>query len=120
PITCQVNAPPEIQVFNGATEIIDSITTVDFGTPAVGNPVDIILTINNIGGTDLTLTQPADPTGYSIQGVFPTTIAAGGTADFILRCDAAAGGIFNTTLSIDNDDADEDPFDIPIACTVVT
>ncbi|MFZ1027257.1 MAG: DUF4347 domain-containing protein, partial [Limnoraphis robusta] len=68
---------PEIEVINGSINISDNIGTFDFGTSTVGSEVSQIFTLKNSGTAELTLSDLQLPTGLTLIGTFPTTIAAG-------------------------------------------
>ena len=110
---------PEISVLNDTVNIVDGTTTpLDFGTTVVGNPLTKIFTLNNTGTDILSLTTPTLPTGFSLVGDFPTSIASGASANFTLQLDATTAGNPNGTISFGNNDSDENPFDFALAGSV--
>jgi predicted outer membrane repeat protein len=110
---------PEIEVKNGTTSILDGTTTaIDFGSTTVGSAVTKTFTINNTGTSSLSLSTPTLPTGFTVLGIFPSSIAPGSTADFQLQLNATATGNPLGTISFANNDSDENPFDFAIAGTV--
>jgi hypothetical protein len=110
---------PEIEVFQGSTLILDSSTSVDFGTTAVGSSVDRAFSISNLGLRPMALGVPEVPTGYSIVGSFPTSVEAGGSASFTIRLTGAAVGRYDGTLRFGADEANENPFEIVLKGSVV-
>lgn len=110
---------PEIAVEAGATPVADGQTApVSFGSTAVGAPVVVTFTVRNTGAGDLSLSGLTLPGGFSLVGAFPAGVPAGAAATFQVRLDAAAVGSFGGTLQFATDDADEHPFDFPIAGVV--
>lgn len=111
---------PEIAVFQGTTEIANG-GIFDFGTTPVGTPLTRTFTITNSGDAALTLTAPSStPTGVTVVGTFPTSVAPTSSASFTLRLDAVAPATISDTLSFGTDDADENPFTISLRGSVVS
>ncbi|HRI05200.1 MAG TPA: FG-GAP-like repeat-containing protein, partial [Pyrinomonadaceae bacterium] len=129
-------AQPEMAVAGGAgpTEIPDggagggpNVTDgTEFGSQSVASGfVDRTYTITNTGGIQLDLTGTpkvvvggTDPTDFTVtlQPTTPVT-ASGGTTTFTVRFDPVAGGLRTATLSIANNDADENPYNFSIQGT---
>jgi Ca2+-binding RTX toxin-like protein len=121
PISASVTAPPlpEIQVLDGATDIVDgSASAINFGSVTVGTSLNKTFTVKNIGTAVLNLSNPTLPTGFSLVGNLPTTLAAGASANLLLQVDTTAAGNKTGTLQFVNDDSDENPFDFPISASV--
>ncbi len=121
PISCTVTATPvpEIEVRDGVTDIPDgTLTPVDFGSTTQTVPISRIFTVNNVGSADLTLANLTLPTGFSLIGTLPAFVPASGSETFEVQCDANTVNTFSGTLQFDTNDADENPFDFPIRCTV--
>ncbi|MEQ8818830.1 MAG: hypothetical protein RLY93_01190 [Sumerlaeia bacterium] len=97
---------------------IDSSPTLNFGSTTTGNPVDIAVPIRNYGLSDLSISGVAAvgaSTGYSIQGVVPTLVAAGLTANsMIIRFNPPSTGTFNETFVISSNDPDEAEYEISV------
>ena len=117
---------PEINVQSNATTIIDGDTTpsvidnTDFGSTVTGVPVTKTFTIQNIGSTALNLTgaspyvviSGANAADFSVTAIPTSPIAAlTGTTTFNIRFNPSTVGVKNATLSIANDDSDENPYD---------
>jgi hypothetical protein len=109
---------PEIEVLEGTNNIEDGKTTINFGTTKTGSPVNKLFTINNKGEKDLTLMAPTLPAGFKIADVFPSTIAAQGSASFTLQLMAENAGNFSGEIVFANNDSDENPFNFPISGVV--
>jgi uncharacterized repeat protein (TIGR03803 family) len=102
---------PQIQVFNGATLIINGQTTpVDF---ALTGPI-VTFTVANTGELTLDLTNITVPTGYTLVTSPPTTIDSGSNGSFSVQLNLnAAVGAF-ASIIITNNDPTNNPFIIPI------
>lgn len=121
---------PEMQVTGNSVEIADGDATpssgdhTDFGSVVVGNTQDRTFTINNTGTVNLTLdgspkvavggTHAAD---FSVTSQPSSPVAASGNTTFTVRFTPSTTGVRSATLSIDNDDADEDPYNFSIQGT---
>jgi hypothetical protein len=111
---------PEMRV------VIDAGTVADGGSFAAGtvNANDSLsktVTIHNDGDDDLTLTSPPSVTGDVSAGVISsTTIAPGGSATFTLTCTTSSTGARSGTVSIINNDSDENPYNWTVNFTVRT
>jgi len=125
-IRCVVTDPsaPEIDVRGNGVSIVDGDNTPDladhteFAATTVGNPVTRTFTVHNLGMSDLTIASTI-PLSFTIMAPFPTTpIAAGSSTDIIVQCDASSATIFTGTISITNNDSDENPFTFDIRCVV--
>ncbi|MEG4106397.1 choice-of-anchor D domain-containing protein, partial [Microcoleus sp. S13_C5] len=112
---------PEIQVLNGTTDIVDgTASTIYFGSVIVGTTLNKTFTVKNLGTADLNLSNLTLPTGFSLVGTLPATVAAGGTTNLQVQVDTTSAGNKTGTLQLVNDDSDENPFDFPIAASVTT
>jgi len=126
--TVTVNLPPEqeINIRVGDNDIPDE-GIYDFGTCVVGDYIDVTFTIENTGAADLTLsgspiitiTGP-DSDQYNVQQqpTSPVT-AGGGSTTFTIRFSPGSEGFKEASISIGNNDADEDPYDITLEGTGV-
>lgn len=107
-------ASPEINLKQGTTNITDG-GSCDFGSKAVSTNTDVVFTIENTGTADLTLTTPltiggANADQFSLQSQ-PTSPVAGptGTTTFTIRFTPTSAGAKTATISIANNDGDENP-----------
>jgi hypothetical protein len=111
--------PREIQVSRAAA-IVDGGTD-SLGNTAFGVNVNLTYTIDNTGGSALTLTG-ATPVTATVVGnctatvtAQPTSPVAGGlSTTFTIQLNVTAAGAFSFTVSIDNDDADENPYNFTV------
>jgi hypothetical protein len=125
---------PEINIQSNATTIVDGDITptttdnTDFGSTFVGTPVTKTFTIQNTGNTSLTLTgsspyvaiSGANASDFSVTVIPTTPIASSGSTTFNIRFNPASAGVKNATLTIANNDSDENPYDFSIRGTAVT
>jgi hypothetical protein len=113
-------AQPEIAVRSGGNDVPDG-SSFNVPTVTVGGPGNNTIVVRNDGTADLIL-QPISVTGaaFSIAPNFaPNTIVpAGGQATFGLNVNTSTAGIFNGTLTMNNNDGDEDPFDLQLSVAV--
>lgn len=111
---------PEINV-NVGTLAIQSGGTIDFGSVAVGQSVNKLITIKNTGTAALTLVKPTAlqmPAGFTIVTNFATTsIAAGGSASITLRYTPTAIGAAGGLLNLFSNDSDEGTFALNLTGT---
>jgi hypothetical protein len=110
---------PEIQVLDGTNDIVDGSTTaINFGSAIIGGTLTKTFTVKNLGTAALNLSNPTLPTGFSLVGDLPATVAPGASANLPVQVDTATAGNKSGTLQFVNNDSDENPFDFPIAATV--
>jgi len=125
-----VFSEPEINVFGNSLNIANGDNTpseydyTDFGWVASGS-VTKIFTIQNLGTETLTLTGTSpyitiggtNSANFSIVSAPATSIAAGGSTTFQVTCTPSASlGIYIATISIANNDANENPYTFSMQC----
>ena len=113
-------AVPEIAVTVEATPVdvgdtFDIGETVDVGL--AGTPITV--TIDNVGTADLTIggvsLSDGDTGHFTLDtSMLAGTVMAGSSTTFTASFEPVNGGIKAVTVSIDNDDADENPFDFSL------
>ena len=116
---------PEINVQGNGTDIPDGNTAIsiaddtDFGELEITGAVlaSHTFTIQNQGSTDLTLDSASpyivlsgDTADFTLTANPTTPIAAGGTTTFTITYDPTTAGSHTATVSITNNDTDEDPY----------
>ncbi|MCO6454871.1 MAG: choice-of-anchor D domain-containing protein, partial [Pirellulaceae bacterium] len=108
---------PEIAVNQGATELTDGVSLVDYGQTSTGAPVTLTYTVENLGGFALDLAEPIQvPAGFSIVFAFgSTTLAPAQTTTFSVRMDAAQPGVYGGDIVFYNSDSDENPFSFRVS-----
>ncbi|MEH1967219.1 choice-of-anchor D domain-containing protein [Nostoc sp.] len=110
---------PEIQVLNDTVDIADGTTTaINFGDTIVGNTLTKTFTIKNIGTDALNLSNLKLPDGFSLVGTLPTSVAANASTTISVALDTTTPGTYSGTLSLNNSDSNESPFDFAISGTV--
>lgn len=90
-----------------------------FATVVVGNNQAKNFRIENTGNSVLNLTSitmvGGNTTDFVVSGItLPTTVAAGASLDFTVTFSPSAAGIRNTTLTIANNDTNENPYNFVI------
>ena len=120
---------PEMDVSGLGNSITDGDTTpapaddTDFGSVAVAGGTDAhTFTITNSGNATLNLTDTprvtiggANAADFTLTTDAATSVApSGGTTTFTVTFDPSANGLRTATISIANDDADENPYDFAI------
>ncbi|WP_264559877.1 choice-of-anchor D domain-containing protein [Flavobacterium sp. N2270] len=134
-VFCGLPPDVEIDVEGNSVSIVDGDTTpsttddTDFGTTVLGNDVSHTFTITNSGTDDLDISSititGVDAADFYVSINPAPTVAGSGSTTFEITFSPSALGISNATVSIDNNDADENPytFDIlgeAITCTPTT
>ncbi len=130
---------PEIGVsLNGtpSTSLIDGTSSVDFGKAITGATVRRSFTIRNEGASALTIAPVLQlPAGFRLvtAAIDPanapnpstlfdnstlTSVGVGGTATFTVEVDSTVPGSYSGTLSFNNNDADESPFNFLLTAQV--
>ncbi|MBC8034662.1 MAG: T9SS type A sorting domain-containing protein [Chitinophagaceae bacterium] len=114
----------EIKLFQDTTEISDNSGRYDFGDVSSTAPKTVTFTIRNIGDLLLNLTgttakvEVANTTGagFSLATDAPATISPNGSVTFqVVLTPSATPGNYAGTISIANDDLDENPYNFIIA-----
>jgi hypothetical protein len=120
---------PEMDIFGNAVEIVDGDTTPDVADDTDFGQVDLAsgsvvhtFTIQNNGALDLNLTDPspfviisgADAGDFSLTVIPSSPIAAAGSTTFSITFNPSALGIRTASVSIANDDSNENPYNFDI------
>lgn len=112
---------PEITVLENGTAIADNTSTVSYGTVRKGTTVSKTFTVRNDGTANLILTQIKEknlPKGFKlVRGFTDTNLSAGESTTFIVSMKNSKGS-YGGTVSFNNNDADENPFNFRIAGVV--
>ena len=105
-------ALPDINVRRGTTDIDSGTGSYNFGSSEYGSPVDVDLTIENLGNAELDLTLPITPLGddFTVINQPSATITPGGTSTLTLRFDPKVIGECAGSITIVNSDEDEDEY----------
>ncbi|MCL4206778.1 MAG: choice-of-anchor D domain-containing protein [Pirellulaceae bacterium] len=104
---------PEIEVRSGAANVSDG-GTLDFGSTSPGTSVERSLTIKNVGSDPLELVSLSQlPSGFSVTPSFAAgTLASGESVTYAVSFQSETPGVYQGTVSLGSNDADEDPFEI--------
>jgi hypothetical protein len=109
---------PEIELKQSSTAIADG-GSYDYGYHQPSSTTDIIFTIENTGTKALTITTPIAVGGsnsdqFSIQSQPASSVAVSGSTTFTVRFSPTSIGNKTATISIINDDSNENPYDLTI------
>ena len=124
---------PEISVIGNGVEIVNGDTTpsladhTDFGNADLVNVIILrTFTIQNNGNTTLNLSgglvtlSGANAADFAIISLPIASIPAGGNSSFQIAFDPSAEGVRTATVTIPNDDQDENPYTFAIQGTGTT
>jgi hypothetical protein len=116
-----INSGPEMNLKQGMTAIADG-GSYDFGSHQSGTDTDVIFTVENGGMVNLTLTTPltiggVDADQFSVQSQPSATVAASGNTTFTVRFSPTSTGVKTASISITNNDPDENPYNFTIQGT---
>jgi hypothetical protein len=117
-----IPAGVQLRVFCEANEITDDHNTpVVIGTaPVRTTGPSQTFTIRNNGSKTLVLDVPfADLTHFTITQPEESVLAPGEDTTFTVTLNTTEIGVFEETVSFDNNDHDNSPFDFPVKGTVV-
>jgi len=113
-----IHLEPEINIKYGTTEILDG-ESYDFGSQTVGTDTDVTFTIENTGTADLTLSGSpiititwADADQFSVEQQPVSLVSPDNSTTFIIRFSPTSTDGKTAAISIANNDADENPYDI--------
>jgi hypothetical protein len=115
------DAAPEIVVFQPQTTNLATGETRTFGSCPVGGTVSLTFRIRNAGTDDLLLTgvpkinvSGADGGLFTVNGPSSALIVTTDSVEFSVQFAPSSGGLKTASLSISNNDADENPFQIQL------
>lgn len=119
---------PEINVHGLSVSISDGATTpstadgTDFGSMVAGAAFDQTFTVQNTGYAPLDLTAGVTLSGtgvamFSVVSQPAVSVPAGGSTTFTVRFAPAVIGTFDATVSLGNNDRDENPYNFSIRAT---
>lgn len=127
-VFCGTPPAVEMLVSGNGNEIVDGDVTpsvtddTDFGSTLVGNSISNIFTIQNTGVDPLLLTgaspyvsiSGANAGDFSVSIIPSASIAGSGTTTFEITFQPSALGLRTATLTIANNDGDENPYNFNI------
>lgn len=111
---------PEISVQDSGVLLVDGASAIDFGTVDVGSVASRTFTVTNTGSATLNLNNVISvPGGFTVSTPFgSTTVAPGAMTTFAIDMTTTTVGNFSGTVTFDNDDANESPFEFDVGGTV--
>ncbi|HSN49106.1 MAG TPA: choice-of-anchor D domain-containing protein, partial [Flavobacterium sp.] len=120
-------ASQEINLQGNAVNITDGDTTpstsdyTNFGNSYIGSANNVTYTIQNTGNLPLTIGaitfSGSNSADFTVIGLPSSSVAAGSSTTFIVRFYPSTSGIKNATISIANNDPDENAYDFSIRGT---
>ncbi|EIJ43850.1 hypothetical protein BegalDRAFT_3023 [Beggiatoa alba B18LD] len=127
PVTVTINdvpAPvnaPEITVLYGANSISNaSATVINLGSSTLGSSFVKTFTLQNTGTATLNVSNLVLPTGFTLEGSFPTSVAVGASAGFGVKINTSSIATYSGTISFNTDDSDENPFTFSVSASVIS
>lgn len=109
---------PEIVVTQASTNMVDGVSTVNFGRVNIGNSAPRSFTIRNNGAAALTgLSAAVTGQGFSSTALGVTSLGPGASKSFDVRFTPSTPVSYSGTLTITSNDADENPFTIGLTAT---
>ena len=112
---------PEVDLFEDATPIADGGGPIDFGSALQGGAAPSkTFRVENNGDATLNTSNLTVPAGYSVTEPLAASIAPAGNDTFTVALSTATSGTFAGSVSFDNDDTDEDPYNFSVNGMVTT
>ena len=113
---------PEIAVEQPlGTNLVDGVSSKDFGSVAVGTNTSLTFTITNPGSANLTglgiTLDGTDSAMFSVTANPTAPVSPSGSTTFTVQFAPVGTGLKTAALHIANNDSDENPFDITITGT---
>ena len=99
------------------SQLSDGMSSVSFGSTALGAPVGIAFNIANTGTGPLTLDASSltVPSGFSVVTPFASAVAPGMSTTFAVQLDATFVGSYQGRLSFTDNDPNQNPFDFQVS-----
>jgi len=110
---------PEIGVKYLGTPVASGGSITPSGTTPVGDYTDVTLTIENTGAVNLTVTADAMTEEFAIQTAPSSPVAPAGSTTVVVRFTGFVPGATAQTLTLQNNDDNEDPYTVLINMTAV-
>lgn len=110
---------PEIAILQNSTAIADNTGSYNFGSQNLNTSTPVTFTIENTGDRELKLSSSPRVTltgsGYTLVNDAPSSIPPGGSAAFTVSFNPQTCGTLNGSISIVNDDANENPYNFNLS-----
>jgi hypothetical protein len=116
------NTPEVVVELQGGGALADGQAAVDFGAAVAGQagPTRTFV-VRNAGGGALNLGAVSLPAGFELTEALTATLAPGASDTFtVALASTGDAGPRTGTMSFATNDADENPFDLPLAGTVAS
>jgi N-acetylneuraminic acid mutarotase len=105
---------PEIAILQNNAAIADNTGSYNFGSQNLNTSTPVVFTIENSGDRELKLSSSPrvtlTGTGYTLVTDAPAAIPPGSSATFTVSFNPQTCGTLNGSISIVNDDANENPY----------
>jgi len=124
-VTVSGTGTPEINVLGDATTILSGTTTTsttnntDFGSHTIGTTRTEQFSVANDGSTDLTVSNITSSNSAFTIDQTSFTVSPSGVTSFIITYTPTEASTQSATISITNDDSDENPYTFAIQGTGV-
>jgi N-acetylneuraminic acid mutarotase len=109
---------PEISILQNSTAIADNTGSYNFGSQGLNASTPVIFTIQNRGDRELKLSSSPRVTltgaAYTLVSDAPGSIPPGDSATFTVSFNPQTCGTLNGSVSIVNDDANENPYNFSL------
>ena len=112
--TVSFDVSPEIEVTNNGVILVDAVSTVAYDDLQLGSTTDKVITVTNIGLTNLTFSGThvtlATGTQWSVVSQPASPVTPGSSVNFTLRFAPTSAGAKTDVVTIHNNDSDEGTF----------
>jgi len=119
--TVAFDVAPEIEVSEGDTILTDAVSTVAFDDLQLGATADKVITVTNVGLTNLTFSGThvtlATGTQWSVVSQPPSPVTPRSSVNFTLRFSPTSAGAKTDVVTIHSNDADEGTFTFGLSGT---
>jgi hypothetical protein len=116
---------PEINLTGNGNNIVhgdvspSAADNTDFGGTTPGTAIAKTFIIQNTGNTALNISSIGvsgpDAAAFAVSGIsFPATVAAGGTASFVVNFNTATVGVKTATVTVNSNDCDEATYSVTL------
>ena len=119
-----ITPAPEIDVTQGVEYLPDGTGNKNFGEVNQGSSsATIQFTVTNLGNADLHINNMTNSNGAdflpAFPGGYPITVVSLATQTFTVQFSPSGAGVLSSTITITNDDADENPYTFTVQGTGV-